>query len=70
MFLGLVLFISSFFCLLMEGVHRIEVGISEADGIKNAIYTDLGIKTVKKVLPLRLFLIVVHGLNMRQMRKM
>ena len=30
-------------------LHRIEVGISEADGIKNAIITDLGI-TDRKVL--------------------
>jgi phosphoribosylformylglycinamidine synthase II len=33
----------------MENVHRIEVGISGAGGVKNAIINDLGIKDIKKV---------------------
>lgn len=33
----------------MENVHRIEVGISGASGVKNAIVNDLGIKEIQKV---------------------
>ncbi len=41
----------------MSEIHRIEVGISEADGIKNAIITDLGIISVKKVLTVNVYTI-------------
>jgi phosphoribosylformylglycinamidine synthase II len=57
MFLESLLFISSFFRLFMEGVHRIEVGITQADGIKNAILTDLGITNVSKVLAVNVYTI-------------
>ena len=41
----------------MADVHRIEVGITQADGIKNAIITDLGITSVEKVIAINVYTI-------------
>ena len=46
----------------MSGVTRIEVGISEADGIKNAITTDLGL-SVDKVLAVNVYTIDGENLS-------
>ncbi|MBD3350508.1 MAG: phosphoribosylformylglycinamidine synthase [Candidatus Lokiarchaeota archaeon] len=47
----------------MENVHKIEVGISNADGIKKAILTDLGIKGVTKVEVINVYILEGVGLS-------
>ncbi len=42
----------------MQRVHRIEVGISTNDNIKNAIMVDLGIQNIKKVKTINVYTIV------------
>ena len=46
----------------MEGIHRIEVGINQADGLKNAIIIDLGIY-VDKVLAINVYTLEGGGLS-------
>jgi phosphoribosylformylglycinamidine synthase subunit PurSL len=42
----------------MEKIHRIEVGISNSDNIKNSIIQDLGIKDIKKVEVIQVYSLV------------
>ncbi len=48
----------------MNGIHRIEVGIGVVNGIKNAIITDLGIKSIQNVKVIKVY--TLEGANLTQ----